>query len=174
MRWAYAGGEAEGMGFKASLIVDGIHRVGGVLELAENGLLNEIPFIEAWACAGGCLGGPLTAQNPSLACYHLKTWMQKLNLPERGKRAEAGSVRDRFMQREDPLLPRLGMRLDENLKIAMEKLHQIDQIVKKFPGIDCGSCGCPTCLALAEDIVQGFASETDCFYVLRKGKNFST
>ena len=100
--------------------------------------------------------------------------MQKLNLSERGKRAEAGSVRDRFMQREDPLLPRLGMRLDENLKIAMEKLHQIDQIVKKFPGIDCGSCGCPTCLALAEDIVQGFASETDCFYVLRKGKNFST
>ena len=40
--------------------------------------------------------------------------------------------------------------------------------MKKFPGLDCGSCGAPTCKALAEDIVRGGASETDCVYYLRE------
>ncbi|MCR4431823.1 MAG: hypothetical protein NUV45_12515 [Tepidanaerobacteraceae bacterium] len=37
-----------------------------------------------------------------------------------------------------------------------------------MPGLDCGSCGCPNCRALAEDIVQGLASETDCVFKLRE------
>lgn len=40
--------------------------------------------------------------------------------------------------------------------------------MKKFPGLDCGSCGAPTCKALAEDIVRGNACETDCVYYLRE------
>ena len=60
------------------------------------------------------------------------------------------------------------MRLDENLQTAMEKLRRIDETVKRFPGIDCGSCGSPNCLALAEDVVQGYARETDCIYTRRK------
>jgi CO dehydrogenase/acetyl-CoA synthase gamma subunit (corrinoid Fe-S protein) len=60
------------------------------------------------------------------------------------------------------------MRLDEDLKVAMEKLRRIDEVVKKFPGIDCGSCGCPNCLALAEDIVQGHATENHCLYILKE------
>jgi uncharacterized Fe-S cluster-containing protein len=50
----------------------------------------------------------------------------------------------------------------------MEKLRRIDKVVHKFPGIDCGSCGCPNCLALAEDIVQGHATENHCFYILKE------
>ena len=34
--------------------------------------------------------------------------------------------------------------------------------------MDCGSCGAPTCRALAEDVVRGFASEDDCIYRLRE------
>ena len=34
--------------------------------------------------------------------------------------------------------------------------------------MDCGSCGAPTCKALAEDIVRGEASENDCVYYLRE------
>ncbi len=34
--------------------------------------------------------------------------------------------------------------------------------------IDCGSCGSPTCRALAEDIVRGYAKETDCIFKLRE------
>jgi len=50
----------------------------------------------------------------------------------------------------------------------MEKLRRIDALVKELPGIDCGSCGCPNCLAFAEDVVQGHAQMSDCLYMLKK------
>ena len=37
-----------------------------------------------------------------------------------------------------------------------------------FPGLDCGSCGAPTCRSLAEDIARGVAKETDCIHILMK------
>ena len=36
------------------------------------------------------------------------------------------------------------------------------EIYRSLPKLDCGSCGSPTCHCLAEDIVQGYASEEDC------------
>ena len=41
-------------------------------------------------------------------------------------------------------------------------------ITAELPGLDCGSCGAPTCKALAEDIVRGEASVNDCIFVLRE------
>ena len=51
---------------------------------------------------------------------------------------------------------------------AMEKLLRINELTSSLPGLDCGSCGAPTCRALAEDVVRGFASEDDCIYRLRE------
>ena len=45
-------------------------------------------------------------------------------------------------------------------------MAQVEELTKKFPGIDCGSCGAPSCRALAEDIARGEAKETDCIHVL--------
>lgn len=165
MRWAAPGGESEALENPASLVVDGIANVANILELAESGLLGDVPFIEAWACTGGCLGGPLTVQNPFLARYHLMAW---------GGRNKGGTGKGRVsvdvgpFRLSRPFASRPGLRLDENLRVAMEKLGRIDQVVKKFPGVDCGSCGCPNCLALAEDIIQGHATENQCFYVLQE------
>ena len=39
---------------------------------------------------------------------------------------------------------------------------------RRFPGLDCGSCGSPTCHALAEDIVRGYRTEDDCIYLLKE------
>lgn len=47
-------------------------------------------------------------------------------------------------------------------------MSQVDALVKRFPGIDCGSCGAPSCQALAEDIVRGVAKESDCIHILRE------
>jgi len=168
MKWAAAGGESEALGTPGSLVVDGIVQVANVLELAESGRLGDVPFIEAWACTAGCLGGSLTIEDPFVARYHLRSWIQ--NHKERVKEApgrEASVDLDRF-RLSRPFSPRGGMRLDDNLQVAMEKLRQIDEVVKKLPGVDCGSCGCPNCLALAEDIVQGHAVENDCLYLLKK------
>ena len=41
------------------------------------------------------------------------------------------------------------------------------QIEAKLYGMDCGSCGAPSCKALAEDIVRGFSNEEACIFKLR-------
>ncbi len=60
------------------------------------------------------------------------------------------------------------MRLDENIFRAMYKVELMEKTLKNLPGLDCGSCGSPNCKALAEDIVQGTATETDCVFKLRE------
>lgn len=57
---------------------------------------------------------------------------------------------------------------NDDIVVAMQKIELIDDTLKRLPGLDCGSCGSPTCRALAEDIVQGTASETDCVFRLRE------
>jgi len=165
MRWAAAGGESGALENPAALVVDGIENVANVLELAESGLLGDVPFIEAWACTGGCLGGPLTVQDPFLARYHLMAWDRRHKGRVTKGKASADVEKLRLSR---PFVSRPGMRLDEDLKVAMDKLRRIDEVVKKFPGIDCGSCGCPNCLALAEDIIQGHARSNQCFYILKE------
>ncbi|MGI6704192.1 MAG: (Fe-S)-binding protein [Clostridia bacterium] len=50
-------------------------------------------------------------------------------------------------------------------------MEKVEGILEKLPGIDCGSCGAPTCRALAEDIVNGRAREVDCVFRLREKMN---
>ena len=46
-------------------------------------------------------------------------------------------------------------------------MSDVERLTARFPGLDCGSCGAPTCQTLAEDIVRGEATPNDCIYVLR-------
>ncbi len=57
--------------------------------------------------------------------------------------------------------------LSEDRFEAMRLMMQIEELHEQLPKIDCGSCGAPTCRALAEDIVRGKAKETDCIFKLR-------
>lgn len=50
----------------------------------------------------------------------------------------------------------------------MRMMGEIDAIAAELPQLDCGSCGAPTCRALAEDIVKGLARETDCIFLMRR------
>ena len=60
------------------------------------------------------------------------------------------------------------MQLDENIGKALKKMEQIDKLERSLPGLDCGSCGSPTCRALAEDIVMGQSRELDCVFRLKE------
>ena len=46
-------------------------------------------------------------------------------------------------------------------------MTKMEEILKGLPGLDCGSCGAPSCRAMAEDIVQNHAKETDCIFKLK-------
>jgi ferredoxin len=165
MIWAVPGGESEALGISPPFIAAGLERLGRVLDQVEAGLLDEVSYIEAWACPEGCLGGPFTVQDPGVAAFHLGAWIRAHEKDPIAPAVPTEKVPPRFRKRP-PARP--GLRLDENVKTAMEKLRRIDEIVKSLPGIDCGSCGSPTCLALAEDIVQGLARAADCLILFRR------
>ena len=65
-----------------------------------------------------------------------------------------------------------GLPLVERME-AIKKMAHVEEIYRTFPHLDCGSCGAPNCHALAEDIVNGEAKETDCLIKLRETFNKS-
>ena len=45
---------------------------------------------------------------------------------------------------------------------------RMEELTAALPGLDCGSCGAPTCAALAEDVVRGQADVNDCTVLMRR------
>ena len=174
VNWARTGGEALAIGENEALAVDGIDNVIRVLEEIENNRLPEVRYFEGLACLGGCVGGPLTFENMFIARNRIRLLAQMLpktrpeqKIPDK----ELDGLRDAIYF-EEPLKPFENTRLDEDFKVAMEKMARIRQLRKQLPGLDCGSCGSPTCQALAEDVVQGFATELNCIHLLKERLSF--
>ena len=168
--WALAGGEGAGLDDVKVLVAHGIRNVSNVLEQVAVGKLNDVDFIECLSCAGGCIGGPLTAINRFVAENSLKQRLKMMRADEVHVPPEP--IEERQVQlalhQGRAIEPRPALKLDDDIFVAMQKIELIDDTLKRLPGLDCGSCGSPTCRALAEDIVQGTASETDCVFRLRE------
>ena len=58
--------------------------------------------------------------------------------------------------------PNRALNLDEDIGQALLKYEQMEQIVKRLPGLDCGDCGRADCAGLARDIVAGKATPESC------------
>lgn len=164
--WAGSGGESSALIREQYLAADGIENVIKVLEQVEDEKLNDLDFIELNACSGGCVGGPLTVENP----YVAKARIQKLRkyLPVSCNHLEKSEV-PQEMKWSKPLEGLSVLRLADNVIEAMTRLNELNEIHSDLPGLDCGTCGAPSCRALAEDIVRGTASINDC--VFRMGEN---
>lgn len=161
--WAQSGGEASGLLKERYLAADGIENVINVLEELEDEKLNDLDFIELNCCTGGCVGGVLTVENP----YVAKARIQRLRkfMPVSCNSISADFDLDSLSWTKE-LTPSPAMKLADNVIKAMRMMTQLRDIEKTLPGLDCGICGAPSCRALAEDIVRGYARETDC--LLRK------
>ena len=171
VRWGRATGEENAVGVPRHLAVDGIQSVIEVLEEIEVGKFNDIDFIECQACRGGCVGGPLTVQNAFQAWVNIEELTKNLPaeiVPEIEQEVEK-RWEDGFYSLEAKIEPRSILKLDDDLSRAIEKMELLEKTLESLPGLDCGSCGSPSCQALAEDIVRGLASEGDCVFVLRDG-----
>lgn len=165
--WGMAGGEAAGMILDSYLAADGIENVIRVLEdLEDEKFTSNLQFIELNACHAGCVGGVLNVENPFLA----KAKLKQLNryMPVSLQHQADYPVFDKnLLYFTEEITYEPVYNLGNNLIESMENLKTVEALMKKFPGLDCGSCGAPTCRALAEDIVRGFAKEDDCIYLLR-------
>ncbi len=162
--WCISGGEASALLKEQYLAADGIENVISVLEDLEDEKLPALDFVELNACSGGCVGGVLTVENPYVARVRLKQLRKYLPL---SRNHIEDKVPDELQWDADVAYTPV-LELDEDIGIAMSKLREMSQIEQRLAGIDCGSCGAPTCRALAEDIVRGTASEEQCIFKLRE------
>ncbi len=154
--WANSGGEVASLDIDNYIAVDGIHNVLQVFDEIENDKLADVQYIEALACVGGCVGGPLAVENNFVA----QTRIKRISKTAVGK--APGYMPDVDVLWETPVVSRKQRTLDDDITVAMQKLSQLDEIYENLPHLDCGSCGAPNCRALAEDIVRGYAKESDC------------
>lgn len=160
--WASTGGEAKALFNDKYLAADGIENVIKVLDEIDNGNIKNVDFVELNACSGGCVGGVLNIENPYIAKARLQTL--KRYLPVSMNRDKLGG--EKYDWEEQIAYEHAGS-LASDRKEAMQKMRDIEAIWSSLPQIDCGSCGAPTCRALAEDIVKGRARMENCVIVMK-------
>lgn len=167
--WARTDGEGSAVYSENHISVDGIDHVIDVLENLENGHINNVDFVEMMSCPGGCVGGPLTVENPYIARNIITSRERSHKAPDEHEQAVVhGEILEKInFQWTETLVSRTTHLLDSDYKKAMKMMEEMEIIREGLPGLDCGSCGAPSCRALAEDIVRGKTTETDCVFMLR-------
>ncbi|MGC9343176.1 MAG: [Fe-Fe] hydrogenase large subunit C-terminal domain-containing protein [Bacteroidales bacterium] len=159
--WSLTNGEVSNVKRK-SLAIDGIHNVSAFLDKLENEEFDNIDFLEMRACDQSCAGGILVSGNRFLTAERLRK--RSVSYPK---------LKDKALHLQNaPQDNRLGHikarpieKLDEDMEKAMRKMDRKRRLMCYLPGIDCGACGAPDCVTLAEDIVQGKADVSSCVFL---------
>ncbi len=167
VRWAIPSGEAEAVGMRHYLCVDGIDNVKHALEQIEDSRFDRLDYVELLACSNGCLGGPLTVENGYVAKSRMNAILRHTPDKMVQKTEIFDHAHEKFRMTEE-IEPNESQQLTGTMMERIIKTARIDEIEKSLPGLDCGSCGSPTCHALATDIVGGYASEMNCIFKLNE------
>ena len=160
--WASTGGEARAIFNDKYLAADGIENVIKVLDEIDNSNIRNVDFVELNACSGGCVGGVLNIENPYIAKARLQSLRRYLPVS-----LNRDTVSGISYDWDEEISYDSVSKLSNDRHEAMRKMREIEEISAKLPQIDCGSCGAPTCRALAEDIVKGKAKIENCVIVMR-------
>ncbi len=165
LSWASTGGEATAIFNEKYLAADGIDNVTKVLEEIDNGSFPELEFVELNACPGGCVGGVMSVANPYIAKARLQNLRRYLPVAENHAADGDGipaELEEKATFEYSP--PKIGKNRLEAMKIMQES----EELKKLLPGIDCGSCGSPTCAAFAQDVACGNATLSECIVFMRE------
>ena len=169
--WAASGGESSALMNDRYLAADGIENVIHVLDEIEKENIRGLDFVELNCCPGGCVGGALTVENAYIAKARLQSLRRYLPVSLNHVPAMAKGELPTEVMWDAGVSYSPVMRLDADRGAAMKKMAMIQQIHQTLCDLDCGSCGAPTCQALAEDIVNGDATPDDCIINLRQKLN---
>ncbi|MCR4660529.1 MAG: 4Fe-4S binding protein [Clostridia bacterium] len=151
--WGISRGEANATFRDKTIAADGIENCKKILDVLEDGGLEDIDFIELNACTGGCVGGVMNVENPFVTRSRVANLMKKLPRNLNGL-AALNQPTDYYMWEQNPSIKDV-FKLDSNRVVAMQKMMEIENILEGLPKVDCGLCGAPSCKAFAEDIVNG-------------------
>ena len=159
--WARSGGEATAIFNEDYLAADEIQNVIHVLDQIETGNIPPLEFVELNACTGGCVGGALTMQNPFIAKARLQTLRRYMPVSQNNIPIGVTYIPDGFLFEDLPEYAPIS-RLGNSIAESMRMMADIQKFKQTLPGIDCGSCGAPTCRAFAEDVIKKTACPEDC------------
>ncbi|MBR5448322.1 MAG: 4Fe-4S binding protein [Clostridia bacterium] len=163
--WASTGGESSSVFNDRYLAADGVENCIRVLEQIDNEDFTDLDFIELNACSGGCVGGAMTVANAYIAQARLQSL--KRYLPVSPNRPTDRDIPRSFFT-DGKVEYDAGLSLSSDRGEAMRMMGEIESITKCLPGIDCGSCGAPTCMAFAEDIVKNETNIDECTIIMRE------
>lgn len=174
IQWARRGGEAHHVqAFSENqlnlIAVSGMRNTMDVLQELELGRLRNVDFIECRVCDTGCVGGVGTAESRFIANLRLRNIPTDWTVSDDDIRRAEGLSAMNFWTLSQEYTPRARLPLSDNVLDAMAKLQQMNEIYASLPHIDCGACGRPSCQAMAEEIVRGHGTATDCIFKLREG-----
>ena len=163
--WASTGGESTAILNDRYLAADGIENCIRVLDQIDSADITNLDFVELNACNGGCVGGAMTVANPYIAQARLQSL--KRYLPVSPNRPASDWIPDKYFH-EKKVEYNPYSSLSDDRKTAMRMMRDIEELTKKLPGLDCGSCGAPTCMAFAEDVVKGETGIDECTVILKR------
>ncbi|MBN1948704.1 MAG: 4Fe-4S binding protein [Candidatus Cloacimonetes bacterium] len=169
LSWAISGMQAEEInnGEIKTLAVNGIDNVIEILSKIENHQIEKYDYVVLSNCLNGCIGGILNNENPFIATSRIRDLIRSAQHID----FHDDHFYEMFKQGKFDVLAleaRPILTLAPDIKDALIKLKEIEELTRKLPGLDCSACGSPTCRALAEDIVEGKASFNDCMVLSRK------
>uniref|UniRef100_UPI0027E18DFC [Fe-Fe] hydrogenase large subunit C-terminal domain-containing protein n=1 Tax=unclassified Sedimentibacter TaxID=2649220 RepID=UPI0027E18DFC len=167
-KWAVSGGQSESAGLTNYIAVNGMENIIQILDEVENGNLTNVDYVETLACVQGCVGGTFNVINPFIAQSNINYIL--------GNTKDESIIEelDEFDEMYESGVFKFSLKPEENqgkfnMKEAIIKREKIKEIYDKLPGLDCGSCGAPTCYAHAEDIYNNESTLYNCV-VLRANK----
>ena len=163
--WASCGGEASAIFNEHYLAADGIENCIRVLEQIDNETISDLDYVELNACNGGCVGGVMTVANPYIAQARLQSLKRYLPVSPNRPKIDDYIPENAFSPEVVQYNP-YNLLSDDRAE-AMRMMSDIESICADLPGLDCGSCGAPTCMAFAEDIVKGETNADECTVTMR-------
>jgi len=163
--WASTGGESTAILNHRYLAADGIENCIRVLDSIDSADITQLDFVELNACNGGCVGGAMTVANPYIAQARLQELRRYL--PVSPNRPASDWIPDKYFQ-EKLVEYNPYTALSTDRKTALRMMQDIEELMHKLPGLDCGSCGAPTCMAFAEDLVKKETCAEECTVLLKK------
>lgn len=170
IKWAISGGQSETIGTESTISVFGIENIIDILEEIENGKLNDVDYVELAVCTEGCLGGVFNIENPFIAKRNIE-YIFKNNIEKSENMFCSYCMNDeKFLELYNNGFFNVDIIKEDNINSkltlaqSIERIEKIDEITNLLPGLDCGSCGYPTCRAYAEDIYDGVVDFSKCLF----------
>ncbi len=168
LSWSSSGGEASALMNDHYLAADGIENIIRVLDDIEMGHFPDLKFVEMNACPGGCVGGVMAVENPYIARVRIRALQRYMPVSQNHViLGETEPIPNELLTVEPGEYSSAEI-LDADRMRSFRMMSEIERIRNLLPGMDCGSCGAPTCRAHAEDVVRGESKLDDCVIRMRE------